>query len=94
VPWYSAADSDLYADLGLDDGFALNVFLRDGDDVYRTYMADGRGVEKLGSVWSFLDLTPFGRQETWEESPSGRPQTAPYQWWRRHDEYEREPASV
>jgi predicted dithiol-disulfide oxidoreductase (DUF899 family) len=94
VPWYSAADSDLYADLGLDDGFALNVFLRDGDDVYRTYMVDGRGVEKLGSVWSFLDLTPFGRQETWEESPSGRPQTAPYQWWRRHDEYEREPASV
>lgn len=88
VPWYSSASSDLYADMGLGDGFAVNVFLRDGDDVYRTYMIDGRGTEKLGSVWSFLDITPFGRQETWEESPAGTPQTAPYAWWRRHDEYE------
>lgn len=35
-----------------------------------------RGVEALGSVWTFLDLTPLGRQEEWEDSPSGRPQTA------------------
>ena len=40
-----------------------------------------------GSVWTFLDLTPFGRQETWEDSPAGWPQTPPYEWWRRHDEY-------
>jgi predicted dithiol-disulfide oxidoreductase (DUF899 family) len=42
----------------------------------------------LGSAWSFLDLTPLGRQEEWEDSPEGWPQTPPYVWWRRHDEYE------
>jgi predicted dithiol-disulfide oxidoreductase (DUF899 family) len=35
-----------------------------------------------------LDITPFGRQETWEDTPDGRPQTPPYQWWRLHDQYE------
>ena len=44
-------------------------------------------VEALGSTWTFLDLTPLGRQETWEDSPNGWPQTPPYIWWRRHDEY-------
>jgi predicted dithiol-disulfide oxidoreductase (DUF899 family) len=63
------------------------VFLRDGDRVYRTYFTTERGVEALGSAWTFLDLTPFGRQETWEDSPEGRPRTKPYAWWRRHDEY-------
>lgn len=47
-----------------------------------------RGVEALGSNWTFLDLTPLGRQEDWEDSPKGWPQTRPYEWWRRHDEYE------
>jgi predicted dithiol-disulfide oxidoreductase (DUF899 family) len=42
---------------------------------------------RLGSVWSFLDLTPLGRQEEWEDSPEGYPQGKPYEWWRRHDEY-------
>ena len=36
---------------------------------------------------SLLDLTPMGRQETWEDSPAGWPQTPPFQWWERHDEY-------
>jgi len=54
---------------------------------FETYFTDGRGVETLGSTWTFLDLTPFGRQETWEDFASGWPQTPPYQWWRRHDEY-------
>ncbi len=67
--------------------FGLSVFLRDGDNVFRTYFTNGRGVEALGSVWTLLDLTPYGRQETWEDSPEGWPQTAPYEWWRRHDEY-------
>ena len=87
VPWYSAAHSELFDDLGHDGGFAMDVFLRDGDDVYRTYMISGRGVDKLGSVWSFLDITPFGRQEPWEDSPAGTPRSDPYLWWRRHDEY-------
>jgi predicted dithiol-disulfide oxidoreductase (DUF899 family) len=41
------------------------------------------------NVWTILDLLPFGRQETWEDSPPGWPQTPPYAWWKRHDEYDR-----
>jgi predicted dithiol-disulfide oxidoreductase (DUF899 family) len=91
VPWFSSFGSDFNRDFGLttDEGetFGLSVFLRDGDRIFRTYFTSGRGVEALGSVWTFLDLTPLGRQETWEDSPAGWPQTAPYEWWRRHDEY-------
>ena len=75
------------ADFGVTTGFGLNVFLRDGAEVFRTYFTTGRGAEILGSNWSFLDLTPLGRQENWEDSPEGRPQTSPYEWWRLHDEY-------
>ena len=67
--------------------FGLSVFLRDGDKIYRSYFTTSRGVEARGPTWTFLDLTPFGRQETWEDSPAGYPQTPPYEWWRRHDEY-------
>ena len=91
VPWYSSAGSRFNPDLGVStergESFGLSVFLRDGSAIYRTYFTDGRGVEALGSTWTFLDLTPLGRQETWEDSPEGRPQSAPYVWWRRHDEY-------
>lgn len=91
VPWFSSFGSDFNADFGLttDEGetFGLSVFLRDGKSVFRTYHTNGRGVEALGSTWTFLDLTPLGRQETWEDSPKGWPQTPPYVWWRRHDEY-------
>lgn len=91
VPWFSSSGSDFNVDFGLstDDGetFGLSVFLRDGDSVYRTYFTAGRGVEALGSTWTFLDLTPLGRQEDWEDSPDGWPQSPPYTWWRRHDEY-------
>lgn len=88
IPWYSSFGSDFNVDFGVDQYFALSVFLRDGDDVYRTYVTGSRGVEALGSVWTFLDLTPFGRQEEWEDTPEGRPQSPPYTWWRRHDEYD------
>jgi predicted dithiol-disulfide oxidoreductase (DUF899 family) len=100
IPWYSSFDSDFNVDFGrspetpqvgeYQDGetFGLSVFIREGDDVFRTYFTKWRGVEALGSVWTFLDLTPFGRQEDWEDSPEGYPQTKPYGWWRRHDEYE------
>ncbi|MGH8544330.1 MAG: DUF899 domain-containing protein [Gammaproteobacteria bacterium] len=94
IPWYSSAGSDFNRDFGVttDSGetFGLSVFLRDGDSVFRTYFTSGRGVEALGSLWTFLDLTPLGRQENWEDSPKARPQTPPYSWWRRHDEYEGE----
>ena len=91
VPWFSSGASDFNQDFGLStergETFGLSVFLRDGRTVYRTYFTDGRGVETLGTPWTLLDLTPLGCQEAWEDSPQGYPQTAPYQWWRRHDEY-------
>ena len=68
--------------------FGLSVFIRDGDAVYRSYFTSNRGVEALGPVWTLLDLTPFGRQETWQDAPAGTPQGAPYEWWRRHGKYE------
>ena len=55
--------------------FGLSVFLREGDSVFRTYFTGGVASKTLGSVWSFLDLTPLGRQENWEDSPEGWPQT-------------------
>ena len=100
IPWYSSFESDFNVDFGVgpetpqagvyQDGesFGLSVFIRDDDSVFRTYFTTHRGVEALGSVWTFLDLTPLGRQEEWEDSPAGYPQTKPYEWWRRHDEYE------
>ncbi len=91
TPWVSSAGTEFNKDFGVttDEGetFGLSVFLRDGDSIYQTYFTAGRGVEALGSNWTFLDLTPFGRQEPWEDTPPGRPQSEPYQWWRRHDEY-------
>jgi predicted dithiol-disulfide oxidoreductase (DUF899 family) len=77
IPWYSSFESDFNVDFGVGP-----------DRVFRTYFTTARGVEALGSVWTFLDLTPLGRQENWEDSPAGYPQTKPYEWWRRHDEYE------
>jgi predicted dithiol-disulfide oxidoreductase (DUF899 family) len=91
LPWFSSYGSDFNRDFGMTtsegEEHGLSVFLQDGKKVFRTYFTSRRGVEYLGSVWTFLDLTPFGRQETWEDTPAGRPQTAPYEWWRRHDEY-------
>ena len=100
VPWYSWGGGAYGVDLGLSppepkvgeyqDGemFCLNAYFRDGEQIYRTYFTSWRGLEVMGPVWSYLDRSLLGRQETWEDSPEGWPQTAPYEWWRRHDEYE------
>lgn len=92
IPWYSSYESDFNYDVGLttDKGemFGLSVYLREGEKIYRTYFTWLRGVEYLGSSFTYLDLTPMGRQELWEDSPAGVPQSAPYQWWRLHDNYE------
>jgi predicted dithiol-disulfide oxidoreductase (DUF899 family) len=87
VPWYTITD-DFDKDFGVDEWHGTNAFLRDGDQVFRTYFVNNRGDEALGSTWSYLDLTALGRQEDWEDSPEGYPQTRPYAWWRRHDEYD------
>ena len=88
VPWYSLAGNDFNADCGITTGFGLSVFIRDGDEVFRSYFTGGRALDALGNHWSLLDLTPLGRQEDWEDSPDGYPQTPRYEWWRFHDEYE------
>lgn len=90
VSWVSSHGSDFNYDFGAttDEGenHMASVFLRDGDVVYRTYYTDNRGVEHLGSHWTWLDLTPFGRQEPWEATPDGWPKGEMF-WDRRHDEY-------
>jgi predicted dithiol-disulfide oxidoreductase (DUF899 family) len=100
IPWYSSFASDFNVDFGVSpeepqpteyqdgESFGLSVFIQDDDSIFRTYFTSDRGVETLGSVWTLLDLTPLGRQEEWEDSPQGYPQTKPFEWWRRHDEYE------
>jgi len=96
VPWFSSFGSDFNYDFGVstDEGelFGLSVFFRNGDSVYRTYFTSARGVDRLRIDFNLLDLTPLGRQEEWEDSPQGWPQTPPYLWWRKHDEYDDETA--
>lgn len=55
-----------------------SVFLSDGETVYHTYSAFARGLDHLATVYNFLDLTPYGRQEDWEDSPAGWPQRSTY----------------
>ncbi len=88
IPWYTVVGEGFQEACGTTEYFALDIFLRDGDRVFLTYATTSRGVEALGSVWTFLDLTPLGRQEKWEDTPPGRPQGPAYKWWRRHDEYD------
>lgn len=93
LPWYSSAGSSFNADFDLTteagEDAGMSAFIRDDDGgVYRSYFSTARGLERVGSTWSLLDLTPLGRQEEWEDSPAGWPQTPPYRWWRRHDEYD------
>ncbi len=88
IPWYTLTDH-FDADFGVDEWHGTNAFIRENDDVFRTYFIDARGDEALGSTWSYLDMTALGRQEEWEDSPEGYPQTPPYDWWIWHDEPDR-----
>ena len=71
VPWYSAQDAAtaLFAEFGM-----LVCYLRHGDRVFETYWTTGRGNEVMAPSYGLLDLTVYGRQETWEDSPAGWPQ--------------------
>jgi predicted dithiol-disulfide oxidoreductase (DUF899 family) len=78
-PWYSmegVTDASLPED-------ALAVFLLHGHRVFLTYQTDGRGVEVMMPALQMLDLTAYGRQEDWEESPEGWPQDQTQSWFRR-----------
>ena len=83
MDWYSTAGSPFGADMGAPagGGFAVNVFLRDGDTVYRTWHTDGRGTEQLSHTFPLIDLLPWGRQEEWQDSPAGWPQSPTYDRW-------------
>ena len=86
IPWYTITD-EFDEDFDVGEWHGHNAFYRDGDRVYRTYLIDSRGDEAMGTTWSYLDMTALGRQEEWEDSPEGYPQTKPYGWWNYHDNY-------
>ncbi|GAA3234290.1 DUF899 family protein [Pseudonocardia petroleophila] len=83
MTWYSTANSPFGADVGAPagGGFAVNVFLRDGDTVFRTWQTEGRGTEQLGHTFALIDLLPYGRREEWQDSPEGWPQEQAYSRW-------------
>jgi predicted dithiol-disulfide oxidoreductase (DUF899 family) len=78
LPFVSSHGTTFADDCGVVGGFMLSVFLRDGTDVFRTYATTARGVDRLLFVNNMLDLAPYGRQEDWEDSPSGWPQHPTY----------------
>jgi predicted dithiol-disulfide oxidoreductase (DUF899 family) len=90
IPWYTILEESGVAfdvDFDVDQWHGTNAFIRDGDQIFRTYFVNNRGDEAFGTTWSYLDITALGRQESWEDSPAGYPQTPPYEWWRWHDAY-------
>ena len=86
IPWFTITD-DFDKDFGVDEWHGTNAFIREDDGIFRTYFINSRGDEHMGSTWSYLDITALGRQEPWEDSPEGYPQTPAYQWWNYHDAY-------
>ncbi|KRE30099.1 hypothetical protein ASG82_25265 [Mycobacterium sp. Soil538] len=83
MEWYSSSQSPFAADVDAapGEGFAVNVFLRDGDTVYRTWHTNGRGTEQLSHSFALIDILPWGRQEDWQDSPEGWPQRPTYSGW-------------
>ena len=75
IPWYTLTD-EFDADFGVDQWHGTNVFIRDGDAIFRTYFVNARGDEQMGNLWNWLDITALGRQEEWEDSPRGLPADA------------------
>jgi predicted dithiol-disulfide oxidoreductase (DUF899 family) len=78
LPFVSSHGTSFADDCGVGPGFMLSTFLRDGEDVYRTYTTTARGVDRLLFIHNILDLCAYGRQEDWEDSPSGWPQHPTY----------------
>jgi predicted dithiol-disulfide oxidoreductase (DUF899 family) len=93
MPWYTVTD-DFDADFGVDEWHGTNAFIRSDEQVFRTYFVNNRGDEVMGGTWAYLDITALGRQEEWEDSPEGYPQTPPYTWWRWHDAYDEDQPST
>jgi len=91
LPWVSSAgtsfNEDYRATVDGEERHSVSVFLRDGNRVFHTWQTFNRGEEPFMVVFDLLDLTPYGRQETWEDSPKGWPQQPPYEWMRLADSY-------
>ena len=78
MPWYSAQPSVEALLVGRQVGlFHLVCYLRDGKRVFETYWTTRRGAEAMDYSYAPMDLTVYGRQETWEDSPPGWPQQWP-----------------
>jgi len=74
MPWYSVPEESSDRLLA-GRHFGMKVcYLRDGDRVFETYWTTGRGCEAMGNSYGMLDMTVYGRQEQWEDSPAGWPQ--------------------
>jgi predicted dithiol-disulfide oxidoreductase (DUF899 family) len=86
IPWFTITD-EFDADFSVDQWHGTNVFFRHNGRIFRTYFVNNRGDEQMGGTWNYLDITPLGRQERWEDSPAGYPQTPTYKWWNWHDSY-------
>jgi len=91
LPWVSSEPSsfndDFHATVDGEERQAISVFLREGERMFHTWSTFARGEEPFMLVFDLLDLTPYGRQESWEDSPAGWPQQPPYEWMRLHDSY-------
>src|ERR1700742_3145279 len=79
LPWYSAQGSlgTLLTSPKHEGQMYLVCYLRDGGRVFETYWTTIRGVEAMDYSYALMDLTAYGRQETWEDSPAGWPQHWP-----------------
>lgn len=83
APWYSTQDCQ-DDEMATRNGGDLRCYLRVGSEVFMSYESTQRGIEAMLPTLQLLDLTPYGRQEAWEDSPAGWPhQDAAGSWWRR-----------
>jgi predicted dithiol-disulfide oxidoreductase (DUF899 family) len=78
LPFVSSRGTSFADDCGAGRGFALSMFLRDGEEIYRTYSTTARGVDRVMFFHNILDLSAYGRREEWEDSPAGWPQRPTY----------------
>jgi predicted dithiol-disulfide oxidoreductase (DUF899 family) len=88
-PWYSCFGTRFHEDFVTTEGapFGLSVFLRTDDGIFQTWFTTGRGIELPISTFGLLDVTPWGRQEVWEDSPAGWPQHPTWSQVKIHDQY-------
>lgn len=85
-PYVSSRGTTFSADCGAGQYFGLSAFLKTPDGIHQTYFATGRAGDRIRFDFNMMDLAPYGRSETWEDSPEGWPQTPPYEWWRPRDQ--------